>query len=343
MRVLSRLTASMSVRTPFRCLDVRWRSEQRRYDFRHDERYRSLGRRRRHRCRNALRQRHECGRREYQRERNRLDEQRLYRALDISASFASDNVVNSGTISAQASSARSYASAAGLTVFVSTFLGGITNSGTIAASANTTHNGACATGVFLNSTLMTGNFSNAGTITATAIGSGIAAFATGVSINVEALIGGIVNSGTIIATSTGNYAHATALTQYNYNSAHGIYIVSTIVTGGFSNTGILSGNATATSGTASAMGAQLGVYSFNGSVNFDNGFTNAGLISARAVGTGNAYAHATAASIYAYGGASAALSDGITNSGSIIATGTATGTGGVEVKRPERRGLELRI
>jgi outer membrane autotransporter protein len=247
--------------------------------------------------------------------------------LDISASLASGNVVNSGTISAQASSAGSYASAAGVTVYASTFLGGITNSGTITASASATHNCACATGVSLGATMMTGNFSNAGTIAATATGSGTTAFATGVSIGVENLIGGVFNSGTITATATGDSANATALAQYNCNSAHGTNIVSTIVTGGFGNTGILSANATATSGTASAMGAQLGVYSFSGSANFDDGFNNAGLISAAAVGTGNAYAHATAASIYAYGGTGAAFSGGLTNSGTIIATATATGTG----------------
>ena len=42
--------------------------------------------------------------------------------LDISSSITSGNVVNSGTISAQASSAGSYASAVGLTVYASTFL-----------------------------------------------------------------------------------------------------------------------------------------------------------------------------------------------------------------------------
>jgi outer membrane autotransporter protein len=234
-------------------------------------------------------------------------------------------------ISAQASASNSTANAAALVINASTFLGGITNSGSIAASANATNNAACATGVFLGSTLMIGNFSNAGMISATVIAPGGTAYATGVSVNVMALSGGIVNSGTIIATATGDSAHAVALTQYNCNTARGISQFSSIFTGGFDNTGILSANATATSGTASAVGAQLGVYSNSGSANFGNGVTNAGLISAAAVGTGSAYAHATAASIYAYGGSSAAVSGGITNSGSIISTGTATGTGGVEV------------
>ncbi len=160
----------------------------------------------------------------------------------IATTFTNDGTI-SGTATATAVSDTATARAYGLQINgASDITGGLTNNGTITATA-TAKSGdgetvyATAYGIYVEGagTDITGGVTNTGTIQATATGTGSSANAIAYGIivsNVGANItGGIDNSGTIIATASGE----------DSQTAYGIYVDTAEITGGITNTGIISG------------------------------------------------------------------------------------------------------
>jgi outer membrane autotransporter protein len=212
----------------------------------------------------------------------------------------------------------------------------INNAGTISA----TQAGASGsfTGVFVSSINAASTLTNTGTITASVTGPGDSATAYGIYVD-DDVAGVLDNRDTINATASGHSSdhaygiyvgtsivtggsltnsgviNATA-TASSSASAHGIYVSSTIQAGGtLTNSGTINASATATSSFGSANA--YGIYIESEMLGT---LTNSGTINATAVASDSAYA----AGIYL----SSSLGAGgtLTNSGTINATATATGT-----------------
>jgi len=166
-------------------------------------------------------------------------------------------IVNSGSVGASAmvATGAGAAKATGILLCgcVGPFNSGILNSGTIRATAQSQVT-ATAYGMSLNSTTFLGGITNSNTISATANAARTAA-AVGVGIGLETAVsllsGGITNSGTISASATGTGGTGKA-------TATGIAIFATSLSGNISNSaGTIAAVAQVARGTANAFGLRI--------------------------------------------------------------------------------------
>lgn len=197
-------------------------------------------------------------------------------------------LINSGTVSATATTTNSSAEAQGIYIYDmegATF----TNTASGAVTATASGDYANATGVYVSSMDGTSVFTNAGTISASATGDTESAEAYGIYLDSTLVAGAqLINSGTITATAQG-------VTEA---SAYGIYLSSTVEAGAIlTNSGTITASATggAEGGSESAGAYAAGIFVEE---SLQSILDNSGTITATATGTD---AQASGIAVYALG------------------------------------------
>ncbi len=233
-----------------------------------------------------------------------------------------------GTITASATSANGFASAAGIYLsssLGSTGLGGasaqptLTNAGTISATAQGVSEGDAY--AIYDSGSDYGAINNSGTLTATAQAKSGSASAYGVYVGYNVgSAGSIINSGSISATATSSGTSSTSSSA----SAYGIYVYQNVeAMGSITNSGSISATASTVDGDASAEGVYV-YYSLYGDVLNDQGGTIS--VTASSV-NGNAGAQGILAWTSLGDSSTSPVQGSVTNAGTISAKASVSGSG----------------
>ncbi len=229
----------------------------------------------------------------------------------------SNGIVNSGSILSRAQGTT--ASAVGMSLNSTTFLGGVTNSGTITAVANGSGTArAIGIGIGVENVVSTfaGGVTNAGGIFVSATAGTSAAIAVGIGVRASTFSGDIANTGTIAVMANGTRATVTGI---------GAAVLS--FGGSIVNNGTIAAVASDFGGQAGAVG--IGVYGTTSAISLDPfGFESsvASSFSGSIVNNGTIVAMGTgflagANGIYVN---ASTLTGGITNNGSITAVANGT-------------------